>query len=143
MSDKERLAEAEALLRAVDNCVYSMGITEKIKQFLNPEPEIDWDEVPIGTQLRAKEYGTKCHYTKSASSYDSYYEIPPQASHIHKCPWPEDGKKPDWVEGSDFVWVKDRNDHMYGPYLAKQINWVADSKWFAVLKPTSYRRVLE
>ena len=149
MSDKEKLAEAMKLLESLydpsamngqDGQIIDSTDLNNIHKFLNPEPEIDWDEVPIGTRIINKK-GNSCHYTGAAEGYTTF-TIPPQASHIHKCPWPEDRKKPDWVKDADIIWCRDKGGYTYGPYPARQITWGTDSKWFAVLKLTTYRKDL-
>ena len=143
MSDEERLKEAEALLRELQDTVFDVWeekTLKKVKDFLNPEPEIDWSEVPIGTRIINKK-GNSCHYTGAAEGYTTF-TIPLQASHIHKCPWPTDGKQPDWVKDTDTIWCTGEGGYTYGPYPARQITWGTDSKWFAVLKLTTYRKDL-
>ena len=153
MSDKERLAEAEALLREVDKMVYSHGVTERIRTFLNHESDIDWAKVPNGTTISQDGLlNTFAYKNDDKTIIDSCGDecliagctIPPQSSHIHKCLWPSDGNQPDWVKQDTQLLVKDSSYSAgYGLLLAYQVDWNLPRKWFAVLKPTSYRRDLE
>ena len=153
MDTEERLKKAEELLDSIiKNAEYECKMIapgsplDRARRFLNPEPEIDWDKVPVGTVIHVGDqsyrFSRVSHAVKTITS--GYHPIsdctiPPQPSHIHKCPWPEDGKQPDWVNDDDLLVI---NDSDY-TYKARNILWDEideEGDWFAVLRVAEYRK---
>lgn len=157
MNTEKRLATAEELLRQIVEGFQYMSLGEvKVKdnpnwlsdskEFLNPKPEIDWSQVPVGTQIKADKYSFQFYTVEPddcvISANRSIFKqedctIPPQPSHIHKCPWPEDGR-PEWVNDEDFIVRIEKTNEFRVPVKAAIVDWYTPSKYFAVLKIAEY-----
>ena len=157
MNTEERLAKAEELLRDIicNTETNTKVVVTEIEEFLNPKPEVDWSQVPPGTVILKNEvkyiFGQQSpvsegnlHTVNEICLAKDQYTIPPQPSHIHKCPWPEDGKKPDWVKDDDFILRADqivdyyRIHNLRSPVKARDAQWTKPSKWFAILRVAEY-----
>ena len=157
MNTEERLAKAEELLQKVLNCVDEPALkylapseikkVNEIKEFLNPKPEIDWSQVPVGTRISHNVQGLDYFLKYSRGSISTLFKhivekdsctIPPQPSYIHKCPWPEDGVKPVWVKDDNMICRIYNNGSFSSPHKAVTVEWDVHGKWFAVLKVAEY-----